>query len=319
VIDRFSRVLELPTATYLREFLQSQSISMCKGNDITSEKKQALYMHQTLQKVFVRNVLLIWMKLKQMQRMKLMLLKQETLRDHLLLERKIHPDPQGKYSPYSRQSAKVLTANLEENKWQTVSDDGDDDTDSGKQCATDCSDSYEEQEEEQFDEDNDDAFEFRTISIDRATYQIIQNTAKEDCYFKSISYGIYYLESASYDDKSSKCVNIGYLVEFTGESYRILYKPGNFNGRGEIEGYLVCFGFVTVPKGVILNCYADDGIGELEFGFKQVLDIPKLDLLQAPNQFQYSGSLSELTVLLILLDSTELDISESESLQFFWS
>ncbi|KAA6311782.1 MAG: hypothetical protein EZS28_056054, partial [Streblomastix strix] len=43
VIDRFSRVLELPTATYLREFLQSQSISMCKGNDVTSEKKQALY------------------------------------------------------------------------------------------------------------------------------------------------------------------------------------------------------------------------------------------------------------------------------------
>ncbi|KAA6364700.1 MAG: hypothetical protein EZS28_039773, partial [Streblomastix strix] len=40
---RFSRVLELPTATYLREFLQSQNISMCKGNDITSEKKLTLY------------------------------------------------------------------------------------------------------------------------------------------------------------------------------------------------------------------------------------------------------------------------------------
>ncbi|KAA6394502.1 MAG: hypothetical protein EZS28_009970 [Streblomastix strix] len=87
--------------------------------------------------------------------------------------------PNGRYIPFSPQSAKVLTANLEENVWQTVSDDGVDDTYSGKQCTTDCSDSYEEQEEEKFDEDDDEhPFDFRTIAIDGATYQIIENIAK---------------------------------------------------------------------------------------------------------------------------------------------
>ncbi|KAA6345384.1 MAG: hypothetical protein EZS28_052167, partial [Streblomastix strix] len=144
---------------------------------------------------------------------------------------------------------------------QTVSDDGDDDTDSGKQGTTDCSDSYEDhdfsgdslidvrshsnmneaannqieicdptkedtnqclelslnvknkktakgliqnrkimkkrpfQKEKKFDEDVDDhPFDFRTLSIDGAIYQIIENAAKGDCYIKSISHGIYQYE-----------------------------------------------------------------------------------------------------------------------------
>ncbi|KAA6374855.1 MAG: hypothetical protein EZS28_029619 [Streblomastix strix] len=181
--------------------------------------------------------------------------------------------PNGRYSPYSPQSAKVLTANLEENEWQTVSDEGDDDTDSGKQCTTDRSDSYEDQgfsddsfidvrshsnmneaaniqieicdptkeginlceelslnaknkktakgliqnrkimkkkiiskEEEKFDEDNDEnPFDFRTISIDGATFQIIENTAKGDCYFKSISYGLYGHESEHETLRANAC------------------------------------------------------------------------------------------------------------------
>ncbi|KAA6379462.1 MAG: hypothetical protein EZS28_025011 [Streblomastix strix] len=168
--------------------------------------------------------------------------------------------PNGRYSPYSPQSAKVLTANLEENEWQTVSDECDDDTDSGKQCTTDRSDSYEDQgfSDDSFidvkspsnmneaannqieicDPTKEDTnqceelslnaknkktakgliqnrkimkkrqFQKRAnlkISIDGATYQIIENTAKGDCYFKSISYGLYGHESEHETLRANAC------------------------------------------------------------------------------------------------------------------